>query len=797
MGPENPIKYNPKTNEVLTKYHSLDPACIDFEILPEERKDINNDLYFSRNIYRILNFNPPLYLRSTTYKGDTDKFTRREIEFKFKNSSEINFLSTGPAMEIGIDIGDLNLLILYGTPPNINSYLQRIGRSGRKAKKSLILSISKRNPIDYYYFNNTLKLIDSEIQPVPLNTVNTEVIRISLTWAILDYISMHYNIDWDEHDEKIRLKELIPKKNIQSFPQNDYKRYTQIMGKPISKLLISSDDIDAFEVLYEIVSKDSAEILAYLKSILDFKMCRQCGTTYPRDQVIQDCSNVECSGQILDMIDYFESRNLFQDVIDNFKIRMYKYCIDFLKELGEKEDEIMDNFLEIRRKERTGEGDKEELLKKKNELRKELDLLTELFKELNNMDFSVFMRKSAMKKYFFNIRNIDDEIEIFRLYSDGGEMKKGLAGTRNLSLALREYHPYAKVLSHSRDYFVTNFKEDILKMKELQSNEDIVNYLDIRKYCRHCNIIIALESGECTICGNNLEPFINIIPKSVDILFRGLPINLGEEQQPRKIFPNDLYPHSSRDGTKVRKTYCSDTKIIYEFEPEKGISVKDQRTNEELFQVKFGELKINYFTEKFNVAYDNGIFDRRDRLFAVCDHDNCNSILSLSQQFGHYQCPKYENHTRRKYIRFVRDFHSTGIEIRFRDDNDTRIAHTFAHGLRLALQKIAGVDVRTIAEAESTSTEPIFYIFDDILGGNGVCDTLFYIINDEYKNLQEALIIIKDKFGSCCQLGCPHCVYQFGCYVHNNPKSFDKFGFLEIFQDLSQLKFDEIDISDE
>ena len=54
-------------------------------------------------------------------------------------------------MEIGIDIGDLNILVLYGTPPNINSYLQRIGRAGRRAKKSLNLSISKRNPIDYYY----------------------------------------------------------------------------------------------------------------------------------------------------------------------------------------------------------------------------------------------------------------------------------------------------------------------------------------------------------------------------------------------------------------------------------------------------------------------------------------------------------------------------------------------------------------------------------------------------------------------------------------------------------------------
>jgi len=30
-------------------------------------------------------------------------------------------------MELGVDIGDLDALLLYGTPPNMNAYLQRVG----------------------------------------------------------------------------------------------------------------------------------------------------------------------------------------------------------------------------------------------------------------------------------------------------------------------------------------------------------------------------------------------------------------------------------------------------------------------------------------------------------------------------------------------------------------------------------------------------------------------------------------------------------------------------------------------
>ncbi|NIO36799.1 DEAD/DEAH box helicase, partial [Candidatus Bathyarchaeota archaeon] len=152
---------------------------------------------FSRTAYR-LDYSSPLMLLSEPYKGTTEKTKRRELEYRFKNGLFPNFLSSGPAMELGIDVGDLNMLCLFGTPPNINSYLQRIGRAGRATKKALIFSVSKRNPIDYYYYKKPTDLIQSKSQPVPLNEHNPEVVRISLVWALIDFIASNFWVPWRE-----------------------------------------------------------------------------------------------------------------------------------------------------------------------------------------------------------------------------------------------------------------------------------------------------------------------------------------------------------------------------------------------------------------------------------------------------------------------------------------------------------------------------------------------------------------------------------------------------------------------
>jgi len=135
-------------------------------------------------------------LLARAYYGETDRDERRKLEFQFRQGRYPHFLSSGPAMELGVDIGDLNTLLLYGTPPNANSYLQRIGRAGRSSGNSLIHSVSQRNPIDYYYHEHPEELIAADPQQVPLNEVNREVLHQSLSWAVLDWATTTRWVPW-------------------------------------------------------------------------------------------------------------------------------------------------------------------------------------------------------------------------------------------------------------------------------------------------------------------------------------------------------------------------------------------------------------------------------------------------------------------------------------------------------------------------------------------------------------------------------------------------------------------------
>jgi len=60
---------------------------------------------------------------------------REETEREF-NKSKVGICIATSTLEFGIDIGDIDGVILYGTPTSVSSFLQRIGRGNRRSNKS-------------------------------------------------------------------------------------------------------------------------------------------------------------------------------------------------------------------------------------------------------------------------------------------------------------------------------------------------------------------------------------------------------------------------------------------------------------------------------------------------------------------------------------------------------------------------------------------------------------------------------------------------------------------------------------
>lgn len=87
------------------------------------------------------------------YRGGYLPLKRREIEKKLREGKIRGVVSTN-ALELGIDIGSLDVAVLAGYPGTISSTWQRAGRAGRKSGKSAAVLIGTSSPLGQFIINN-------------------------------------------------------------------------------------------------------------------------------------------------------------------------------------------------------------------------------------------------------------------------------------------------------------------------------------------------------------------------------------------------------------------------------------------------------------------------------------------------------------------------------------------------------------------------------------------------------------------------------------------------------------------
>ncbi len=89
----------------------------------------------------------------TGYRGGYLPMLRRDIEKGLRDRSVMGVVSTS-ALELGIDIGNMEACIMAGYPGSIASAWQQAGRAGRRAGQSLAILIAKSNPMDQFIVQN-------------------------------------------------------------------------------------------------------------------------------------------------------------------------------------------------------------------------------------------------------------------------------------------------------------------------------------------------------------------------------------------------------------------------------------------------------------------------------------------------------------------------------------------------------------------------------------------------------------------------------------------------------------------
>lgn len=87
------------------------------------------------------------------YRGGYLPKQRREIEQGLRNGEVLGVVSTN-ALELGVDIGRLQVCIMTGYPGTIASAWQQAGRAGRRQGEAVIIMVASSSPLDQYIIQN-------------------------------------------------------------------------------------------------------------------------------------------------------------------------------------------------------------------------------------------------------------------------------------------------------------------------------------------------------------------------------------------------------------------------------------------------------------------------------------------------------------------------------------------------------------------------------------------------------------------------------------------------------------------
>lgn len=109
------------------------------------------------------------------YRSGFLKKERRQIESDFRKGDLKAVVSTS-ALELGIDIGDLESVILVGYPGSIATTKQRAGRAGRKNQSAMAMLIPTPDALDQYLARHPEYIIDQNPENALIDPDNLSIL---------------------------------------------------------------------------------------------------------------------------------------------------------------------------------------------------------------------------------------------------------------------------------------------------------------------------------------------------------------------------------------------------------------------------------------------------------------------------------------------------------------------------------------------------------------------------------------------------------------------------------------------
>jgi DEAD/DEAH box helicase domain-containing protein len=108
---------------------------------------------------------------------------RKEIQ-RHLSSGELTGVVSTNALELGIDVGELDVVILDGFPGSVASFWQQAGRAGRGTQPSLVILVLRQNALDQYFASHPAHLFQASSEQAVIDLGNPTILPDHLRCAV-------------------------------------------------------------------------------------------------------------------------------------------------------------------------------------------------------------------------------------------------------------------------------------------------------------------------------------------------------------------------------------------------------------------------------------------------------------------------------------------------------------------------------------------------------------------------------------------------------------------------------------
>jgi hypothetical protein len=417
------------------------------------------------------------------------------------------------------------------------------------------------------------------------------------------------------------------------------------------------------------------------------------------------------------------------------------------------------------------------ILRERRGLQDRIDILDEYLSELGGSSYFDFLRQSRESKYDFSMRSVATTTGL-TLVDEGYDRRTiGNQGSgRAMRMALSELHPGAAYLDGGETYTVARVRfdkkagSDLREAVNATANDE--GHLSEELVCPACHSVFTLDA---TGCGCEADVPLKrrrlAVLDSVDAYYDNLQLTSeGDEARHLHDEPNQ----------EVQNTYAERETSILEFDPNRTFELRTD-DGDRLGTLEYGDYSVLLHTDGYRTKYKSGEVDARETPFEVCGEENCPGVIYRDGD-DERRCSADPEHfpdgrgADSEFVRLGYRYDTQGVRI---DLEDRELSHTLAHGLRVALQYLGGVTIRELSEHVG---EERIDVFESQEGGSDVTRLLFERSEGAFRAFDRGAELIRKQFDCDCEDGCPSCLYQYGCDVRNDQRSFDRDGLRTILE---------------